>query len=167
MEVTALIIDNFLDNPDAVRNSAISLDFKTVGNFPGKRTDRADKNYERYVQEKIERVLNIKISEWSLDSFCFQLCLEGEETWVHKDDSEWAAVLYLTPDAPIESGTGLYKDVDLETENFELDIGMGNVYNRIVIYKGTKSHRSILAGFGNSKETGRLTQVFFFRTENG
>ena len=39
---------------------------------------------------------------------------------------------------------------------------IGNVYNRLVLYRGDLFHRSLQSGFGNSVETGRLTQVFFF-----
>jgi hypothetical protein len=41
---------------------------------------------------------------------------------------------------------------------------MGNVYNRLILYRGTLYHRSMIPGFGDSVETGRLTQVFFFDT---
>jgi hypothetical protein len=163
MIVNTIVVDNFLDNPDAVRQQALSLDFYEKGQFPGLRSDRADEEYEKYVQEKIEKVIGCKITEWSLDSFRFQLCLEDAETWVHKDPSEWAAILYLTPNAPLTAGTGIY---DRESQDAELVTGIGNVYNRLVIYRGDLPHRSIMPGFGRTFETGRLTQVFFFRTEH-
>lgn len=163
MEVTTVIIDNFLDKPDLVRASALSLPFESTGPYPGFRSDRAERDYEQYVQDKIEKILNRKVKEFKQDSFRFQICMEGVETWVHKDETDWAAVLYLTPDAPYESGTGIYADTG---SDFALVTGIGNVYNRLVIYRGTMLHKSILPGFGNSKETGRLTQVFFFNTED-
>ena len=44
-----------------------------------------------------------------------------------------------------------------------MNIAVGNVYNRLVAYRGNMLyHRSIVPGFGDSVETGRLTQVFFF-----
>ena len=40
---------------------------------------------------------------------------------------------------------------------------VGNIYNRIVLFRGKYlPHRSNIAGFGNSLETGRLSQHFFF-----
>lgn len=163
MIVNTIIVDDFLDNPDLVRQQALSLDFYETGTFPGRRSDRADQEYERYVQAKIESVIGCKIKEWSLDSFRFQLCLEDAETWVHKDPSEWAAILYLTPNAPLTAGTGIYSE---ERQDADLITGIGNIYNRLVIYRGDQPHRSILPGFGTTPETGRLTQVFFFRTEH-
>lgn len=163
MEITTVIVDNFLDKPDLVRKSALELPFEATGPYPGFRSDRAERDYEAYVQEKIEKILNSKIKEFKQDSFRFQICTENVETWVHMDETNWAAILYLTPDAPYEAGTGIYADTG---HSYELVTGIGNVYNRLVIYKGTMLHKSILPGFGDSKETGRLTQVFFFNTED-
>lgn len=174
MNINTLIIDNFLDNPDKVRTSALSLEFYRTGDFPGYRTDRADYDYEAYVTKKLESILNCKILEFKQDSFCFQLCLEDNETWIHHDDTAWAGVLYLTPDAPAEAGTAIYRhiptnkfseleNVDVkDVKNWEIITAVGNVYNRLILYKGNLFHRSLLSGFGDSKETGRLTQVFFF-----
>ena len=162
MKINTIIIDEFLDNPDAVRNSALELDFYEKGQFPGSRSDRADEEYESYIKKKIEKILNSKIKSWRQDSFRFQLCLENDDTWVHSDGIEWAGVLFLTPDAPLESGTGIYKQDNTE---WKLVTAMGNIYNRLILYHGNLFHRSILPGFGQNKQNGRLTQVFFFETE--
>ena len=103
------------------------------------------------------------------DCFRYQLCLEGAETWIHKDDTQWAGVLYLTPNAPVESGTGIYEPlVDNPNGNGledwkQIDL-VGNIFNRLVLYRGNLHHRSVLPGFGTDKETGRLFQTFFFNT---
>jgi hypothetical protein len=163
MIINTIIIDDFLDNPDAVRQSVLTLEFNGTGSFPGVRSDRPEKDYELYVQEKIEGILNCRITEWSQDSFRFQLCISKDETWVHKDDGEWAGVLYLTPDAPAESGTGIYRE---SNNDWELITAIGNVYNRLVLYRSNLFHKSIVPGFGNDINTGRLTQVLFFKTED-
>jgi len=44
-----------------------------------------------------------------------------------------------------------------------MNIGGGNVYNRLVAYRGkVLYHRSILPGFGYDLETSRLTMTLFF-----
>jgi hypothetical protein len=163
MIINTIIVDEFLDNPDLVRKSVLELPFEATGPYPGLRSDRADKEYEAYVKTKLETILNCKIKEFVQDSFRFQLCVENVETWVHKDETIWAAVLYLTPNAPYSAGTGIYED---GPSNYDLVTAIGNVYNRLVVYRGTLFHRSMQAGFGKDKETGRLTQVFFFNTED-
>lgn len=179
MDINTVIIDNFLDKPDVVRNSVLQIEFNRSGQYPGHRSDRADYEYESYVKNKIEQVIDKKIKEFKLDSFSFQLCLDGEKTWIHMDhDAQWSGVLYLQPDAPIAAGTGIFRHKETkiykgpsehiinDDNNWELITLIGNVYNRLVLYRANLYHRSLVAGFGNSKETGRLTQVFFFDVED-
>ncbi len=175
MNISTIIVDNFLENPNIVRDSALNLSFHRSGSYPGLRTDRADYDYEEYIKEKFESIINKKIIEWKQDSFCFQLCLTDDETWLHCDETEYAAVLYLTPGAPAGAGTAIYRHIptgifqgpekiDVKDGNWEIITAIGNVFNRLVIYKGTLYHRSLISGFGTNKETGRLTQTFFFNT---
>jgi len=159
MDVNTVIIDNFLLNPDMVREQAIQLEYPFTGQFPGMRSHACDDEYQKFFTTRISDILNVRIHEYVMDSFCFQLCYEGSKTWIHKDGCDWAGVLFLSPDAPLESGTGLYNDKD------ELVTALGNVYNRLVLYKGNLNHSSMLAGFGNTPASGRLTQVFFFNAE--
>ena len=179
MDINTIIIDNFLDKPDVVRESVMQIDFSRPGQYPGMRSDRADYDYEKYVQGKLETIFNKKIKEFKLDSFAFQLCLEGDQTWIHMDhDCDWAGVLYLQPDAPIASGTGIFRHKESKIfkgpsphastndDDWELITLVGNVYNRLVLYQATLYHRSLVAGFGNNKENGRLTQVFFFNLDD-
>ena len=175
MKLNTLIIDDFLDDPDKIRNFLINnkVAFDVEGNFPGKRSTVVDNtNYQDMIIEKIQKILSLKIKMKPL-SFSFQLCLSDDKTWVHLDPSDWTGVLYLTPNAPLESGTLLFK-ADNESmmkirseEKHHLDIditaGISNVYNRLVLFRGGDiPHRSNVAGFGDCLENGRLTQVFFF-----
>lgn len=158
MKIDTIIVDNFLEHPDLVRESVLKIPFKHSGIFPGLRSDAADKEYQKMVEEKFIKILgtsNIKFRK-DRDCFRFQLCLQDNETWIHKDDTDWAGVLYLTPNADVNSGTGIFD------ENQNLVTILGNVYNRLVLYRGDLFHRSLISGFGNDVKTGRLTQVFFF-----
>ena len=157
MQIDTIIVDNFLDNPDKVRESVLSVPFKTSGKFPGLRSDSADNNYQTMIKEKIYSIFGREFDfRKDRDCFKFQLCLNSDVTWVHKDDTDWAGVLYLTPNAPINSGTGIFDRED------NLITMIGNLYNRVVFYRGNLYHRSIVPGFGSSLSDGRLTQVFFF-----
>ena len=169
-------MDDFLDDPDGIRKFVLNskIPFDRVGYFTGKRTSPVDNiDYQNMIIEKLERVLPFKIKMKPL-SFPFQLCLAGDETTLHLDPSDWTGVLYLTPNAPIDSGTLLFKeDVELKKKLREDDIDgemradvtstLGNVYNRLVLLRGKEiPHRSNIPGFGDCLENGRLTQVFFF-----
>ncbi len=188
MNLDCIIVSDFLDNPDKVRDSLIQQKvdfFREEGSYPGSRTIFADDGYQKMVNEKLDKILPFK---WEMDmdtsTYCFQLCLEGDESWIHVDKTKWAGILYLTPDAPLDSGTVIY------TENFdsviketnekvtetgddslyksmkhehEITTVVGNVYNRLILLRGYYlPHRSNIPGFGDCLENGRLTQVFFF-----
>ena len=176
MKLNNLIIDDFLDDPDEIRNFLIDnkVPFEIKGPYPGQRTPPVDNQvYKNMIVEKLHEVLPFKIKMYPL-SYVFQLCLSIDKSWIHLDPSDWTGVLYLTPNAPIESGTLLFKE-DLELVNKIREPGgsgktkahvmstLGNVYNRLVLWRGSEiPHKSNLAGFGDCLENGRLTQVFFF-----
>ena len=166
MDRNLIVLDNFLDDPDRIRFHALGLDFNRYQvSVPGVRSMRLGGALQTEVEDKLKIAFGCKeiIWDWTQDTLCFQSCMEGTESWVHKDSQgenqgEWAAVLYLTPNPVLDSGTGIF-----ESPDHDMNIGVGNVYNRLVAYRGkVLYHRSIVPGFGNTLETSRLTQTFFF-----
>ena len=62
----------------------------------------------------------------------------------------------------------LKKEVNNDSEDmskWELIDMVGNKYNRLVLFQGTRNHRS-MEYFGNDINDGRLFQTWFFNTEN-
>ena len=116
----------------------------------------------------------------------FQYTIARDRSWVHTDKwNNWAGVLFLTPDAPLTAGTGFYRFYDGSTSQADTDFlknqktvdrftqdltkwemvdKVGNVFNRLILFDAYNYHMS-LDYFGDSKENGRLFQVFFFSTE--
>lgn len=183
MYISTIVIENFLDNPYSVRESVLSIDFKSKEQHPGFRSDPVDDQYLNYVKDKISRILRKRIPDIGIDqSGRFQLCLENDKSWIHTDSYEWSGVLFLTPDAPVNSGTGIYRHIEsneisiqeidhsdtpnLEENKWEVVTIIGNVFNRLVLFDGKAYHRSLVSGFGDRPSTGRLTQVFFFNTQD-
>lgn len=188
MNCRYLIFDNFYQDPDALRAYALGRDFNVKGNYPGMRTAPEGDQQREYLKNFFEKnIIKQKITEWGSEyNTSFQYTTEEARTWVHHDSTTgWAGVLYLTPNAPIESGTGIYRhresgrylfDPNEETdyaeeedctnlEKWELMDSCANIYNRLFVYDANLYHRSILPGFGKGKEDGRLFQTFFFNTE--
>ena len=166
MDRNLIVLDNFLDDPDYIRKRALELPFdRHQESVPGVRSMRLGGDLQREVENKLKIAFNCHeiVWDWTQDTLCFQSCMEGTETWVHRDSQgedqgEWAAVLYLTPNPVLDSGTGIY-----ESPDHDMNIGVGNVYNRLVAYRGkVLYHRSILPGFGYDLETSRLTMTLFF-----
>lgn len=185
LRVNSIVIDNFYDNPDSVRKYALSLPFNVTGNYPGSRTA----NYlPEHTKEKIQNIIFShagKVTNWFESpglTGSFQLTYSSDRSWIHSDQyNTWAAVCYLTPNPPVTGGTGLFRhkntgsyywnSVDnpetfdgYDKTTWDLVDVIGNVYNRLVIYKGNLFHSS-LDYFGNTYNSARLFQVFFFDTE--
>ena len=179
------IEDGFYADPMDVRKVALGLDFNITGNYPGARTEACGGEYFTNIKKSFEKILQKKIVYWpSGYNTAFQYTTENNSTWIHHDSTRWAAIVYLSPDAPVESGTSLYRhiptgifehtaasDIDFNEEktkevDWEETAFCGNIFNRLVLYNGFYYHRSKLPGFGIDKFSGRLFQTFFFDTED-
>ena len=201
--MSVLIRDNFLEMPTIIHKWAINQNYYTAKEFtqmngehtdwPGKRTKHVVELDEAYANIVLSRVAMLagnyfNVSDVSIRSYFQMSTSEDGDSWVHQDNNiDVAAVLYLTPNPPTNSGTTLYDCNDEQTwtsymsdqegynklktinskEDRELyeslftprDI-VGNVFNRLVMYKGTEFHKSNNY-FGDSPENARLIQVFF------
>lgn len=185
-----LVIDNFYNNALETRNYILTQDFMVRGNYPGQRTvSHATEALKIMIEGYIQHFAG-KIVQWPMekDSYngAFQYTTSRDRTWIHNDSwNNWAGVLYLTPNAPVTSGTGIYRFEDgtrtsIEAEAYdkkaimdrysqdytkwELVDRVGNIFNRMILFNAKQYHAS-QDYFGTTKEDGRLFQVFFFTTE--
>ena len=178
-----VIIDNFYADPDAVREMALRQNFNVSGNYPGLRTEACSGQWFEDIQKTFAKIVGRRVTYFPREyNTAFQFTTEDAKTWVHHDSTDWAAVLYLTPDAPLDSGTAIYKHkhtgiykhsdsaaIDFneyasEPSDWEIVAEAKNMYNRLVIYDGNYYHRSVVPGFGKDKHDARLFQTFFFNT---
>ena len=104
--------------------------------------------------------MGIKIREWESHGMCgrFQYCTSQDDIVYHWDGQTWAAMIYLTPDAPYQCGTSLYSHKETkvrhETDSnssvafdggfydktkFELVDTVGNVFNRGILFDTTQN----------------------------
>ena len=187
-----LVIDNFYNNPYETREHILQQPFDVKGNYPGSRTvSYATTEIRDIIQDHIRHFAG-KITQWPMEkddknyNGCYQYATSRDRTWIHNDGfNNWAGVLFLTPNAPISSGTGIYRFIDgtstkqeaeargnLEMINessqdytkWTLVDRIGNVFNRLVLFEARHFHAS-MDYFGTNKENGRLFQTFFFSTE--
>ena len=193
MRVNTLIIDGFYSNPYEVKDFALSQEFGVKGNYPGQRTKSfANDNIKEYINSFI-RPTTGEITYWSEDEYngAYQYTTQYERSWIHADSTTtWAALVYLTPDAPLSGGTGLFRhkrtglsqvpkfdngDIDRnlldevyvdaqDLTKWDMTDRLANKFNRMVLYRGDLFHMS-LDYFGTNKDNGRLFQTFFFSTE--
>ena len=202
------VVDDFYPDPDVIRNIALGCTFREgitkdkVRGHTGVRAVNPSYANMVYLRNRLQSIVGKLIVDFKYNTSngSFNLGYKKEHyfNWVHgyhtKDRGNpqdfWAAVIYLFPNPPKNSGTVLLENKETETieqyqsnaviigpafrENFfeseALDewkphITVENRYNRCLVYKGTYFHAPTVSSFGHNKETGRLTQVAFFETE--
>jgi hypothetical protein len=188
MSINYIVVDNFYENPYDVRNFALTLEYKKHGVIPGKRSILPCITEEQKIKiEKIMYPFSGKIVNFEPDDTngTFLYTTRDDIGWVHVDLKyrKWVAIVYLTPNAPIECGTALYRhkntnkrfvskgENNIKREegaadlyNWDIVDNIGNVFNRIFIYQSNYYH-NISDFFGKTISDGRLVQTFFFDTE--
>jgi hypothetical protein len=192
MRFNSLTIDDFYADPMQVREFALKQEFKVRGNYPGQRTESF---LTDSIKQKLRDILYPfagEITNWGGEyTGSFQYTTAADRSWIHADSTtDWAAVCYLTPDAPVTAGTGIFRHKETGWMNFdykrqndpeymkqappgdecqdytkwEMVDRVGNVFNRLIMYGADNYHVS-LDYFGKDLNDGRLFQVFFFNTE--
>ncbi|MEI8050640.1 MAG: DUF6445 family protein [Actinomycetes bacterium] len=106
-----LVVDDFLKNPDEVREIALSQTYVARPEyFKGLRTD------ERFLwpnlREEFSRLLGLEVTDWLKHEAngVFQQTMMGDSLVWHSDRQDYAAAIYLNPDGPPSGGTSFWRD---------------------------------------------------------
>jgi hypothetical protein len=113
-EPTMMVFDDFFHDPDAIRAEVLTRDFDDGGsNFPSQKAEPEVMQYQMQIRKHIEdRVLGRPIILWEKSyNTCWQYSIEGQKQPVHHDHGKYVAIVYLTPNAPVAAGTGLYRHI--------------------------------------------------------
>jgi len=175
------VVDNFYNDPDTIRDFALTqVEYKEdLRWYKGLRSVRPYR--PKGLKEAFEFIMGERIIDFEQGyNGVFQICIAEDPQVYHYDLQKWAAMIYMTPDAPLESGTRLHRskingarratDVDADTAfsggfydstKFDIADSAGNLYNRLVIMDARCIH-SAGPYFGQNKQDGRLTHLFFF-----
>lgn len=195
------IIENFYENPDVIRQFALNQEYKFCNErtnfdyvYPGSRTKDLfdlDKALHEKICKKLVSVFHNSdhdIMKWSISTSFQSVTKEYNQGVIHTDTATvFAGVLYLMPDAPLNSGTSLFKknstfdekkyasalaqnsdkfkagEIRMSTDYhsmFDEIVRVNNVYNTLIIYEGRHFHAANKF-FGNTLKDSRLAQVFF------
>jgi hypothetical protein len=177
------VVDDFYANPNEVREFALNDCQYTPSEWY-----KGNRSLNRYINDDIktafESILGHKITRWEHHGMNgrFQFCTPQDPLVYHVDGQNWAAIVYLTPNAPYDTGTSLYahkasgcrdiyeseaKKIDCFTGGFfdstkfeEVDM-IGNVYNRLIIFN-SRSFHAATKYFGQTAYDSRLFHIFFF-----
>lgn len=102
-------MDGFYEKPDQIREIALSKDFHESTYHKGKST--REQFLFPGLKERFEELLGRKIVKWQEHgrNGVFQYCVAGDTLVYHSDLQSYAGVVFLTPDAPPQSGTTFYR----------------------------------------------------------
>lgn len=164
-----VIVDNFFDNPDEIINFSNTMEYRQRNEseyWEGTRTDCIkDIDLDLYSQITSKIIYSYFETNHSYaieGDLVFHKMNENDHrdpNWknkIHKDHSLYSCVIYLTPNAPMSSGTQIYREFD---NHFVPDIVCHNNFNRLIMFPGDVQHSAMdtLGGNGND----RLTMLFF------
>lgn len=198
--IPAICVDDFYTNPNEIRRFALEQKYSPApnGDWPGCRTkdlhlidrlffDRfCDKLFSLFFDLTITKVeYRVKTNFQIVEPMDEDPASPKNQGWVHFDDNTiFAGIIFLTPNADLDCGTSIFKLVDetkLNLDNTKSDffkdridndydrkitthrsayvetIRYNNIYNRLIAFDGTCAHAA--NNFYSSQP--RLTQVFF------
>jgi hypothetical protein len=176
MRIPVTIVDGFFDDPDAVREFALSQPFPNkAGNYPGYRTDPL-----HVINPELHRIAtlrmlslfyNLKVEhvKWSDASIVFHKMPPSYKSgWIHTDgapgdpDAFLSGVVYLNPKVsnPFISGTSIYRQINVLEEAQSIANGkkMYDFYKDEISLDEYEKHQKI----NNDcyEETGRIGNVY-------
>lgn len=181
------VVDNFYQDPHAVRDFALQQLFFDDAGYLGMRTRK--QFFFEGTKERFEEIMGEKIVDWENQGMNgrFQSNKAGIPLVYHCDQQKWAGMIFLSPDAPPQAGTSFFRHRETKIHhNSQLDWGplgngydvfnnktfldatpyelvdrVGNIFNRLVIFDGGLIHAAS-DYFGWDIASGRLWHMFFF-----
>ncbi len=195
------IVEDFYEDPDFIRKFALAQEYKFCGEqknsaygWPGSRTKDLFELNKSLFEEVCKKLVSVfhntehDYMRWAISSSFQSSTADYGGGVMHTDTNTiFAGVLYLTPNAPLNSGTSLYRtnvtfdadkyqralEVNDETYRsngkiaptdyhymFDEVVRVNNVYNTLILFEG-HSYHAANQFFGDTLENSRLTQVFF------
>ena len=158
-----IIIDNYFNNIDLVRACGLDAEYYPPNeneHFGGYRSPRIteDTNIGKMLNDKIVKTLedgtgksvsDIKIYFHCSPHFVMNNIDNFHEIKYHRDESDYAGIVYITPNPPQNTGTCIEGEGCIE-----------NVYNRFIAYESNLKHGPDNL-FGFELFTSRMTVTFF------
>lgn len=165
----SIVVDDFFEDPYSIIDFAKKLNYYPRSSdqyYEGIRTPdlkNIDADFYNYVLTKIVYNYFDSRYDYKIDGHMnFHRLCDNDSTdpqWindkVHKDYSITSTVIYLTPDAPMSSGTQIYREVE---GYYCPDIIFHNKFNRMITFPGPLPHSAMDIKGGRED---RLTLLFF------
>lgn len=127
MDISFLVIDNFYDDPYAVRNAALHTDYaRSIAgeNYPG--DNSAEAVEVQGLNEIVSRLVHEPVMGTPKTAHCsFRIAMAGAESRaklrIHVDGANhWSGIVYLNLPEHCQGGTEFYRHKELATDHAPL-----------------------------------------------
>jgi hypothetical protein len=197
LDLNLIVVDDFYEDPYLIREFALSRSSYNphIEYHKGQRTEETFK--PDGVKKVLGKLLHKKITGWDEHGAngVFQFCTAEDAVVYHVDTQSYAAVVFLTPDAPPEAGTTFYRSkvnglredpnskiaeqLNKTKEQLSSEIFSSGFYDKtkfeVVDVVGNVFNRLVIWDaklihaaseyFGSNLHDSRLFHMFFFDTE--
>lgn len=114
------IIDDFLPDPEKVRERALSLHYAVEGRFPG--LNSVEKLRFTWLERVVSRIVGEPVhAPWTADfshgSCRLAFAADDRPARIHIDQSHWSGVLYLSRPEDCQGGTEFYRHLPTGTDH--------------------------------------------------
>jgi hypothetical protein len=175
-----LCVDDFYDNPDSVREFALSLNYDVNGNYPGMRTSDLSKIDEKFYFLSCNRILS-SLFDLNREKIMLSISMHFQKIypysndiddpinsgWFHLDDPDGSAfaagVIYLNPNSNLDAGTIIAKQTGPVGRTPENTAIRRNFYTELYKdpnYDRSKYRNSIISHNNNFTKTLEFKNVY-------
>lgn len=109
-----IIVDDFYEDPDSIRNIALNakyLKFNDDANYPGYESIQAfyAQDHANRFESLIKKEIYINPDRYVYGKFRYSTSGAKSYSDIHIDSPKWSAIIYLTLDKDCRGGLGIYK----------------------------------------------------------
>lgn len=126
-----VVVDNFFDDPDKVRQLALSMDYTPDerGTYPAVRSEKLHINHPAFFDSVCRKILSLYYDlsyqgniNWKVNMSFQKVNKSFKSGWIHMDSpAVMSCIIYLNPNPAPNSGTSIYrlkKDVLVHDRSF-------------------------------------------------
>lgn len=118
MAISFIVIDDFLADPQALRQRSLGLKYKNAGTYPGRNSIEHVKI--EGLEEEVSSIVQERLCEPNpLHSHAkcrLTLASDDEPGRIHVDPSFWSGILYLNRPEDCQGGTEFYRHIPTGTD---------------------------------------------------
>jgi hypothetical protein len=124
MATSLIVIDDFLGDPEGLREKALRLSYEQVGEYPGRNS------IERIELEGLAQEVSATVREplrpveplQSHGKCRLALASDDQPGKIHVDPSYWSGILYLNRPEDCRGGTEFYRHLPTNTDQVPTDV---------------------------------------------